>query len=118
MNAAEQKAIRHLVHHLGAKGWACVKFYDGEAMQRGVNPHAMTQEEAVKAVESVDDGLLYFRRVDSEGVVRYGTVRTIPDNCRDGIEVINDWSLGHTFHRAMDSVVDSWEADRATASDR
>lgn len=113
MNEAEKKAVHHLVHHLGAKGWACVKFWDGEETQRGANPHGMTQDEAASFVASVDDGLLYFRKVDAQGNVRYGTVRTIPDHCPDGIEVFNDWSTAHGFSEAMDSVVESWEVEHA-----
>lgn len=114
MNAAEEKAIRLLVHRLGSMGWACVKFWDGEETQRGVNPHGMTQDEAVALVASVDDGLLYFRKVTEPPVmVRYGTVRTIPDHCRDGIEVINDHSVAHGFGDAMERVYEAWEAEHA-----
>lgn len=117
MNAAEEKAIRLLVHRLGSMGWACVKFWDGEETQRGVNPHGMTQDEAVALVASVDDGVLYFRRsVQTDAgafLVRYGTVRTIPDHCRDGIEVINDHSVAHGFGDAMERVYQAWEAEHA-----
>ncbi len=114
MNAAETRAIETLVNCLDGLGWKCVKFWDGEATQRGADPHRMTLAEAIAAVASVDDGWLYFRKVTEPPVmVRYGTVRTIPDHCRDGIEVINDHSVAHGFGDAMERVYQAWEAEHA-----
>lgn len=114
MNAAEENAIRRMVATLGALRWKPYKFYDGDEYQRGEDVHNMTADEVVEAVASVDDGLLYFRTWDSKaGKWRKGTVRTIPDHCRDGIEVINDHSVAHGFGDAMERVYEAWEADHA-----
>ena len=117
MNQAETRAVTHLVDTLRAMGWKPVKFYDGEAYQRGADFHNMTAAEVCTAVASVDDGLIYFRRMELEGNevkgIRYATVRTIPDHCRDGIEVINDHSIAHGFGEAMERVYETWGAEHA-----
>lgn len=120
MNKAEEKVLRHLHTYAAACGWAPVRFWDGEAYQRGASPEGMTFLELRAAVESVDDGLICWRNAKQRAAdprQRDNTIRTIPDNCRDGLELFNDWSEVHGFGQMMADFVIAWESGTWAAVD-
>lgn len=113
MNAAEKKALTKLFHYAAACGWVPVRFWDGEAYQRGASPEGMTLPELIGAVESVDDGLIMWRNARqraADPAQKDNSLRTIPDNCRDGLELFNDWSEVHGFGQMMADFVIAWES--------
>lgn len=114
MNAAEQKAVRKLHAYAAALGWVPVYFNDGEAKQYGADRERMTADELVASVESVDDGLIIWRNYSRKGdrgvLTARATIRTIPDNCRDGLELFNNWSEVDGFGQLMADFVIAWES--------